>query len=49
MPPAVSVATMAIAMPIMPYSAPRRAVSWLLSPLRLRMNSTEAARYGTRE
>jgi hypothetical protein len=38
----VSVAAIAIAMPMMPYRLPRRAVSWLDSPRRLRMNSTPA-------
>src|SRR5689334_6127172 len=41
----VSVARMAMAMPAMPYWLPRRAVSWLDRPRRLRMNSAAATRY----
>src|SRR5690606_8115836 len=39
------VAPMAMAMPIMPYTLPRRADSWWLRPPRLRMHRMLAARY----
>src|SRR5689334_18681096 len=44
-----NVAITAIAMPIMPYTLPRRDVSWFERPPRHRMNRIAAPRYATIE